>query len=85
MTRRSGRVARAIDLAISGYQRIASPILTALGAGCKFHPTCSDYARQALGAHPLWRAAAMIAMRLLRCGPWNPGGYDPVVRTGDAS
>ena len=45
---------------------------------CRFHPSCSTYARQALGAHGPVRGLVLTARRLLRCHPWNPGGVDHV-------
>jgi uncharacterized protein len=49
-----------------------------IGANCRFHPSCSDYALEALSVHGAARGALMSARRILRCNPWNPGGYDPV-------
>ena len=45
---------------------------------CRFHPTCSDYAAQALRAHGPLRGTALATWRLLRCNPLNAGGHDPV-------
>ena len=60
------------------YRYAISPIFSGLGASCRFYPSCSAYAREALEIHPWPRAVALIAWRLVRCGPWHPGGYDPV-------
>ena len=49
-------------------------------ASCKYHPSCSRYAVDALLAHGLVRGSALAAWRLLRCNPWSRGGFDPVVR-----
>ena len=57
------------------YQRCVSVWLPRV---CRFHPTCSEYAAQAIRAHGLWRGARMAARRLLCCHPFHPGGYDPV-------
>ena len=68
-------------LLIKIYQRALSPLLHALagpGAGCRFLPTCSCYAADALRAHGLLRGSALAAWRLLRCNPLNAGGLDPV-------
>ena len=57
------------------YQRVISP---ALPRRCKYHPTCSDYAVQAIGSYGILRGAVLAGWRLLRCNPWSHGGYDPV-------
>lgn len=61
--------------AIRGYQRFISPLFPPM---CRFHPTCSQYAVEALQVHGLGRGSALAAWRLMRCHPLNPGGYDPV-------
>lgn len=45
---------------------------------CRFYPSCSHYAEEALCRHGFFRGSAMSVARLLRCHPWHPGGYDPV-------
>ena len=45
---------------------------------CRFEPSCTCYAKQALDAHPSWIALALVAKRLWRCRPFGPSGYDPV-------
>ena len=45
---------------------------------CKYYPSCSEYAIQALRRHGLVRGSALAAWRLLRCNPWSHGGFDPV-------
>ena len=60
------------------YRVIGAPIAAMLGARCRFHPSCSAYAREALAELPLPRAFSLIAGRLLRCHPWCEGGVDPV-------
>ena len=57
------------------YQRVISP---ALPRRCKYHPTCSQYAVQAIGRYGILRGAVLAAWRLLRCNPFSHGGYDPV-------
>jgi len=57
------------------YQLAVSP---ALGPGCRFEPSCSEYARQAIERHGAFRGLWLGAKRLLRCHPFHPGGWDPV-------
>ena len=45
---------------------------------CRFHPTCSEYAIQAIEKHGLLKGGLMAVWRVLRCNPWNQGGIDPV-------
>lgn len=67
-----GRVA---DRLIRGYQRWLSPLL---GPHCRYSPTCSEYARQAIERHGLLRGAWLGTRRVLRCHPFADGGEDPV-------
>jgi len=57
------------------YQRTISP---ALPAACRFYPSCSHYAYQAIAKYGLLKGGLMGTKRLLRCHPLNPGGFDPV-------
>nr|WP_173399746.1 membrane protein insertion efficiency factor YidD [Candidatus Synechococcus spongiarum] len=57
------------------YQRFISPLL---GPRCRFSPSCSAYAVEALSRHGLWRGGWLSVWRLLRCHPCTAGGYDPV-------
>ena len=67
---------RAVLLApIRLYQRFISPLLP---RRCKYLPTCSDYAVQAVREYGAWRGLVLASWRLLRCNPWSHGGYDPV-------
>ena len=66
------RLARAL---IRGYQLFLS---TLAPASCRFHPTCSEYARDALETHGFVRGMGMAVRRVLRCNPWHRGGVDPV-------
>ena len=64
---------------LAGYRRWLSPALHALSpGGCKFQPTCSDYAQSAITIHGPLRGMGLAAWRLLRCHPFSPGGFDPV-------
>ena len=62
------------------YQKTVSPALVALNpaCGCRFAPTCSHYAREALREHGLVLGLFFTLRRLVKCGPWHPGGEDPV-------
>ena len=57
------------------YQYLISPLL---GPRCRFHPSCSHYAIEAIERHGALRGGWLAARRLGRCHPWHPGGYDPV-------
>jgi len=59
---------------VRGYQLLIRPILP---AACRFEPSCSEYAREALARHGVARGGALAIRRIIRCHPWNPGGYDP--------
>lgn len=70
-----GRLVKAVLIfAIRFYQRGISPLL---GANCRFTPTCSQYAVEALERYGVVRGSLRAVRRILRCHPWNPGGYDP--------
>jgi len=49
-----------------------------LPASCRFFPSCSDYASDAISTHGAWRGLALAVLRILRCHPLHPGGHDPV-------
>jgi putative membrane protein insertion efficiency factor len=72
--------ARAASGLIWIYQRTVSPALSALNPtfGCRFSPTCSHYAREALHAHGFFFGFYLTLRRLAKCGPWHPGGEDAV-------
>jgi uncharacterized protein len=75
-TTRLGLTARAVAVGpIVIYQRVISP---AIPRRCKYHPTCSRYAVDAIREYGILRGAVLAAWRLLRCNPWSYGGYDPV-------
>lgn len=67
-------VARLLMLLIRAYQRAISPLL---GPQCRFHPTCSRYGYECLRLHGALRGSYLTLRRILRCHPFNPGGYDP--------
>jgi len=60
---------------VRGYQLLISPFFP---PSCRFHPSCSQYALEALEKHGALRGAWLALRRVLRCHPWHPGGYDPV-------
>ena len=67
---------RAILIAlIRAYQLCISPLL---GPHCRFYPSCSQYAREALERHGVLYGCGLAIRRVLRCHPWHPGGIDPV-------
>jgi len=66
---------RALVLLIRLYQHVVSPLL---GPRCRFAPSCSAYAADALLEHGLLRGSWLAMRRIVRCHPWHPGGYDPV-------
>ncbi|MDX5929858.1 membrane protein insertion efficiency factor YidD [Acidiphilium acidophilum] len=66
---------RALRGAVRAYQLIASPVL---GGQCRFYPSCSAYAMEALAVHGAARGSLLAAKRVFRCHPWHPGGIDPV-------
>jgi uncharacterized protein len=68
-------IGRLLVLPIRFYQLVVSPLL---GPRCRFYPSCSAYAVEALTTHGALRGSYLAAWRLLRCHPWNPGGLDPV-------
>ncbi len=65
----------ALTGAITAYRRVVSPWLP---ARCRFLPSCSAYAAEAIAVHGPWRGAALAAARIGRCHPWHAGGLDPV-------
>jgi uncharacterized protein len=66
--------ARAVDLLIQGYQMLVRPLLP---PACRFVPSCSEYARQAVASYGVGRGVWLALRRLCRCHPLHPGGYDP--------
>ena len=60
---------------LRGYQYAISPLL---GANCRFYPTCSDYARDAIDRHGVFKGTWLSLRRIARCHPYHPGGFDPV-------
>jgi putative membrane protein insertion efficiency factor len=71
----SGLLRGMVTAPIVAYQRVVSPLLP---RRCKYEPTCSSYAAQAIGRFGILRGLVLAGWRLLRCNPWSHGGYDPV-------
>jgi uncharacterized protein len=68
-------LARALIIVIRGYQLAISPLLP---PACRFTPTCSAYAREAIERYGALKGSALAARRLARCRPWGGSGFDPV-------
>jgi putative membrane protein insertion efficiency factor len=67
--------ARVLILLVDGYRALLAPLL---GGHCRFWPSCSVYAQEALQKHGAWRGSVLALARLLRCHPFHRGGIDPV-------
>ncbi|MGH3300690.1 MAG: membrane protein insertion efficiency factor YidD [Streptosporangiaceae bacterium] len=67
--------ARLLVVLLTGYRRFVSPML---GQRCRFYPSCSAYALEAVQVHGALRGSWLAARRLSRCHPFHPGGLDPV-------
>jgi putative membrane protein insertion efficiency factor len=66
---------------LRGYKRFVSPLLP---PACRFYPSCSEYAAQAIQMHGLIRGSGHALLRIARCHPFSRGGYDPVPGQPDA-
>jgi uncharacterized protein len=62
-------------LVLGVYKRVISPLLP---PACRFYPSCSEYAMQAIAKHGVLRGGILAARRLFKCNPLHPGGFDPV-------
>lgn len=65
---------------IRAYQYLLSPLM---GPSCRFYPSCSCYALEAIERHGTFKGCWLAIRRLLRCHPWHPGGVDPVPKPSD--
>jgi putative membrane protein insertion efficiency factor len=74
-TEASGPARAALVALIRGYQLLVRPVCP---PSCRFAPTCSEYAREAVTRHGALRGAILALRRVGRCHPWHPGGWDPV-------
>lgn len=75
MARAPSLIRAAVVLPIRIYQKLVSPLL---GERCKYYPSCSEYAAQAITRFGILRGLVLAGWRLLRCNPWSRGGFDPV-------
>jgi putative membrane protein insertion efficiency factor len=66
---------RVLIVLVAAYRCAISPML---GRSCRFHPSCSEYAQEALERHGAVRGVWLALRRIGRCHPWHHGGYDPV-------
>ena len=71
----AGLCTKGLIFLLAGYRRFLSP---ALPRSCRFYPSCSAYALEALERHGASKGVRLGLARLLHCQSWNPGGYDPV-------
>ena len=63
---------------LNGYQKFISPLFKQRGVNCKYHPSCSEYMKQAIEKYGVLRGIYLGVKRLLRCNPFSKGGYDPL-------
>lgn len=68
-------IERGLIALVRGYRYLLSPWW---GNQCRFSPTCSEYAIQALRRHGAWKGSLLALRRISRCHPWHAGGFDPV-------
>jgi putative membrane protein insertion efficiency factor len=71
----TSRMARLVIAVIQGYRHMVSPLRL---PSCRFMPTCSHYAVDALTEYGLLRGGWLSVVRLVKCGPWHRGGWDPI-------
>lgn len=71
-----------VILLIRAYQLCLSPYL---GKNCRFYPTCSSYAIEAVTRYGVWAGGILTIKRLCKCHPWHPGGVDPVPTSSSSS
>lgn len=70
-----GLLAKILTFFVVFYREAVSPLFP---PSCRFEPTCSSYALEALSVHGAFRGTALSVWRILRCAPWSRGGWDPV-------
>lgn len=79
---RAGYAQRVLTFGIRSYQRVLSPLL---GPQCRYYPTCSNYALEALELHGAAKGLLLSVARIARCHPFCAGGHDPVPHVSDSS
>ncbi len=65
-------------LLIKFYQKVISPINSALGFHCKYYPSCSEYTKQAIEKYGIFKGIRLGFIRILKCNEFSDGGYDPL-------
>ncbi|WP_130345354.1 membrane protein insertion efficiency factor YidD [Herbihabitans rhizosphaerae] len=75
MRRRPGPIAWVLLLPVHAYRKFIGPLLPPV---CRFYPSCSAYAVESLTTHGAIKGSWLTLRRLAKCGPWHPGGLDPV-------
>ncbi len=75
MAKINNPISKSLALILRAYQYCISPLYASC---CRFHPTCSSYAIEAIQTHSVWKGCYLIVRRILRCHPWHTGGLDPV-------
>jgi len=78
MAKNNSTPQKLIITSIKSYQRFISPLL---GSNCRFHPTCSTYAIEAVNRFGVIKGSWLASKRILRCHPFNEGGEDPVPKS----
>jgi putative membrane protein insertion efficiency factor len=68
-------IKKALIIMIKAYQKFISPLLP---VSCRFYPSCSQYAQDAINKYGSFKGVYLAALRILKCHPFHPGGYDPV-------
>ena len=71
----AGLTSVALSAVVRAYQLLVSPLLP---PACRYLPTCSEYAAEAIDLHGAWRGIILASRRLARCHPWGGSGFDPV-------
>ncbi len=71
-------IKRIIIVIINIYKKNISPIISHFGIHCKYYPTCSEYAKQAIEKYGIIKGSGLSIKRFFKCNPFSKGGYDPV-------